>query len=207
MFSCDTSSPKPAAGDQQRHHEHPRPLVALGARHDGDDERHADERESEPRADEDRGTTAADPPARDQRDEEHAHRQRGDREPGFERVVAERDLKKDRDDDHRSAERDLLQHLLRDADPEVRRGEQGRVDQHGLAVPLASDEPPRERAQPHDADREQREDRLAALLPDQDAEDDAAHADDGQAGTDPVDAAVARVRDVLHQAEPRARRR
>ncbi len=50
---------------------------------------------------------------------------------------------------------------------------------------------------------EQRADRLAALLPDEDAEHDSTHAQDGQDGADDVHVARARVRRVLHELDPR----
>ena len=54
-------------------------------------------------------------------------------------------------------------------------------------------------ASPDGADRHQQADRLAAFLPDEDAEDEAAHADDGENRTCPVDLAGPRVGDVLDE--------
>ena len=83
-----------------------------------------------------------------------------------------------------------------DGDPEaeVLRAEEVGVDQRGLALALALDEPPRERAERDEADGEQRDDGAAALLPDEDAEHDAAHAERGEDRADDVDASVAGVR-------------
>ena len=54
--------------------------------------------------------------------------------------------------------------------------EQIRVQQGGLAAPLTVDEPEGERDQGRCADTYEQADIAAALLPDEDAEDDAAHA-------------------------------
>ena len=107
--------------------------------------------------------------------------------PGFQRVVLEHHLEVDRERDHHPAERDLLERLGRDPEPEVLRLEEARVDQRRLALALALPEPPGERAEADDADREQRADRRAALLPDQDPEHDAAHAEDGEDRAHDVD--------------------
>ena len=48
----------------------------------------------------------------------------------------------------------------------------------------------------------QRADRLAALLPDEDAEHDAAHAEDGEHRADDVDVARAGVRHVADEPDP-----
>ena len=50
------------------------------------------------------------------------------------------------------------------------------IEQGGLAAPLPADEPEGERDQGHRADTYEQADIFAALLPDEDAEDDAAHA-------------------------------
>jgi hypothetical protein len=52
------------------------------------------------------------------------------------------------------------------------------VDQRRLAAALAPQQPPDERAHGDRAGRDERGDRLAALLPDQDPEHDAAHPQD-----------------------------
>ena len=72
--------------------------------------------------------------AGEQRDREHAERQRRERQPGLHRVVLERHLQEERQRDHRPAEGDLLHHLLGDPDPEVREPEQVGVEQRQLAL-------------------------------------------------------------------------
>ena len=89
------------------------------------------------------------------------------------------------------------------AEPEDGRLEEIGIDQRRLALALAPPEPPRERPEPDRAGCEQRADRFAALLPDENAEHDSAHAEDGQDGADDVDLARARVRRVLHEPDPR----
>ena len=70
-----------------------------------------------------------------------------------------------------------------------RREEQARVEQRRAALALAADEPPDQRGHRDEADRDQDADGLAALLPDEDAEDDAAHPDRREGGADGVDRA------------------
>ena len=82
----------------------------------------------------------------------------------------------ERQDDHGAAQGDLLERLLRDADAEIQVLEQVRIQQGGLAAPLAADEPEGEPGQGHCAEAQEQADIVAALLPDEDAEDDAAHA-------------------------------
>ena len=74
--------------------------------------------------------------------------------------------------------------------------EQVRVEQGHLALALAPDQPPGEQHQGHGPDHHEQADVLAAFLPDEDAEDHTAHAEDGQDGADDVDLARAGVRDV-----------
>ena len=74
----------------------------------------------------------------------------------------------------------------------------------GLPGTLALHEPPREQRERDGAERDEQADGLAAFLPDEDAEDDAAHADDGERGADQVDVAGSGVLDVAD--EPGARR-
>ena len=64
-------------------------------------------------------------------------------------------------------------------------------------------EPVGQRRQRDGADHQQRADRLAALLPHEDAEHDAAHAEHGEDGADGVDAARPGVRHVAHLLDPR----
>ena len=71
----------------------------------------------------------------------------------------------------------------------------------GLPSALAPDEPVGEGGERDGADGHQEADELAALLPDEDAEHDAAHADDGQDGADQVDLARSGVGDVLDEAD------
>jgi hypothetical protein len=68
----------------------------------------------------------------------------------------------------------------------------------GLAVPLAPHEPGGQQGHGDHADQQQRGDGLAALLPHEDAEHDAAHAEHRQDGTDRVDVAIARVGRIAH---------
>ena len=142
----------------------------------------------------------------EQRDREHAQRQGRERQPGLHRVVLEHHLEVDRERDHQAAERDLLQRLRRDPEAEVLRLEEAGVEKRGLPLALAPDEPPRERAEADDPDREQRADGRAALLPDEDPEHDAAHPDRGEDRADDVDAAGARVRDVVDELAARGGR-
>ena len=135
----------------------------------------------------------------EQRDREHAERQGRERQPGLHRVVLERHLQEERQRDHRPAQGDLLHHLLADPDPEVREPEQVGVEQGQLAGALAFDEPPGQQRERDRAERHEQQDRLAAFLPHEDAEHDAAHADDGQHGTDRVDVARSGVLDVADE--------
>ena len=64
------------------------------------------------------------------------------------------------------------------------------VDQRQLVLALAPHQPPHERAESDDADRDQRSDRLAALLPDEDPEHDTAHAERGEDRADDVEPPV-----------------
>ena len=54
--------------------------------------------------------------------------------PGLHRVVLEHHLQEDRQRDHRAAERDLLEHLPGDPEPEQLRAEQVGVEQRRLAL-------------------------------------------------------------------------
>ncbi len=60
-------------------------------------------------------------------------RERREGETGLHRVVLEHHLQEDRQRDHRPAERDLLEHLPRDPEPEHLRSEQVGVEQRRLA--------------------------------------------------------------------------
>ena len=82
---------------------------------------------------------------------------------------------------------DLLEQLLGDPEPEDPGLEQLRVQQRRLPLALAPAKPEDQRGQGQRPDYQERGDRLAAFLPDQDAEDDAAHAEHGEDRTDQVD--------------------
>ena len=104
--------------------------------------------------------------------------------------------------DHHATERDLLQHLLGDAQPEVRRREQLGVDQRRLGrlssrVATTSTSPviasaPRAIKAPTAS---------PALLPHEHAEHDAAHGDDREHRANGVDLSVAGEFDVLHESD------
>ena len=130
---------------------------------------------------------------------EHAERERRQRDPGLQRVVLEDHLEVDRKDDHRAAERDLLEHLLGDPEPKQLRAEEARVDQRRLSLALAPHEPPDEQRHRQRAEEQELRDGLASLLPDEDPEHEAAHRDDREHGSDDVDPAGAGVRNVSHE--------
>ena len=104
--------------------------------------------------------------------------------------------------DHGAAEGDLLEHLPADPQPEDLRWNRSGSSSVDLALAFAPHEPVAEAASPTAPDRQEAPDGLAALLPDQDPEHDAAHADDREDGPDEVDAAVAGVGHVLDQPDP-----
>ena len=83
------------------------------------------------------------------------------------------------------------------------RREQVGVEQRRLALALAAHQPPGQPGHRDRADRDQRGDGLAAFLPHQDAEHDAAHAEHGQDGADEVDAPGSGVRDVVDELDAR----
>ena len=72
---------------------------------------------------------------------EHAQRERRERQAGLHGVVLEHHLQVDRQGDHHAAERDLLERLTGDAEPEQGGAEQVRVEQRRLALTLASHQP------------------------------------------------------------------
>jgi hypothetical protein len=117
---------------------------------------------------------------------EHAQRERGDGEARQQRVVLQHHLQIDRQGDHRPTKGDLLEELLGDPEPEQLGREQLRVEQRRPPLPLAPDEPPDQRRHGDHAERQERGHGLSPLLPHQDAEHDAAHAQDGQDGADHV---------------------
>ena len=149
------------------------------------------------------GRRAPGPPAGDDRRPEHAERERGQRQARLQRVVFEDHLQVDRDGDHRAAERDVLEHLPGDPEPEQLGREQRRIDQRRLALALPAHEPVREPGEGDGADRQEQADGFAALLPDEDAQHQAAHAEDRQNGADEVDLARACVRRVTDESDAR----
>ena len=145
------------------------------------------------------GRRPAGPPPGHQGRGEHRQRQRGQGQTGLQGVVLERHLEEQRESDHGPAQGDLLQQLTGDASGEVRVPEQARVEQGDLLLALALGQPAGQQEQGHDPDQHQQADVLPALLPHQDAEHDATHAEHGQDGADDVDLARAGVGDVAHQ--------
>ena len=124
----------------------------------------------------------------EQRDREHAQRQRREREAGLQRVVLEHHLQEDRQRDHRAAEGDLLQQLAADrrsgtASTRTGPGRSARPCRRACAGRAT-----RRARQADGTDHEQQRDGLAALLPHQDPEHEPAHADDRQHRADHVDA-------------------
>ena len=196
MLSCETSRPSPAPAISERHAiaqpESARGTIGIS---DGD----ADGEQHEPGEDDPARAAVARPLARRAARRRTCQRERREREAGLHRVVLEHHLQVDRQRDHQPAERDLLQRLRRDPEPEVLRREQADVEQRRLALALAPAQPPDERPERDRADGDERADRLAALLPDEDPEHDAAHAERGEDRADDVDALGARVRDVVDE--------
>ena len=126
-----------------------------------------------------------------------------ERQAGLQGVVLEHHLQVDRQRDHRPAERDrsAASGTRRRAGTASCRNRSG-SSSVGLPSRLRRDEPAGERAERDEADRDQEADELPALLPDEDADHDAAHADGRQDRADDVDAARARVRHVADQPRP-----
>jgi hypothetical protein len=124
-------------------------------------------------------------------------------QPRLHRVVLERHLEEDRERDHRAAQRDVLQQLPRDARPEVREREQARVEQRGLAGPLAPHEPPGEQCHRDGPDRDQQPDGLAALLPDENAEHESAHSEHGEDCAHDVDVSRSGVHHIVNELDLR----
>ena len=94
------------------------------------------------------------PLPREQRDAEHAERERGDGEARLQRVVLEHHLEIDRQRDHRAAESDLLEQLLRDPKSEVLGLEQIGVQKGRLPSTLPPREPEGQRRQAEEPRRE-----------------------------------------------------
>ena len=186
MFSCETSRPRPEPAISRGMASH-RPEIGPG--HERDQGQHADRQQPESDPDDAACAAFCAPPPGQDRDSEHAQRQRRQRQPGLERVVLEDHLEVDRQGDHRPAQGDLLKTLLGDPEAEDLRREQVRVDQWQLALALLADEPAGQRHERDCADDDEGEDRLAALLPDEDPQHQPAHSDHGQDRPDDVDAA------------------
>ena len=167
-----------------------------------DQEHHRGGEQHEPRQDDDARAPPPRPPSGEQRDPEHGERERRERHARLEGVVAPDELQEDRQRDQHPAQRDLLQEELDNADAEQLGREERRIEQSRLAFALAAAEPVHEGRHRCHADREQRRDGLAALLPDEHADDEAAHADDREERADVVDRPVARVRHVADLPAP-----
>ena len=138
-------------------------------------------------------------PPGENRCREHGQRERSEGQAGLQRVVFERDLEKDRQRDHRAAQGDVLERLLGDPDPEVGVAEKVRVEQGRLSFAVAPHQPTGQRPERERADRDRQPDELAPLLPDQNPQDHAAHADDREDGPRSVDLAGAGVGDVADE--------
>ena len=182
---------EPRSGDDQRDDEVP---ARVGTGNDRDQRQHADRQQREPQPDDAARSPVAGPLGRQHRHPEHAEREWRERQAGLHGVVLEHHLQEDRQGDHRPAEGDLLHHLLGDADPEGLGAEQIRIEQRQLPLSPASDEPVGQRCQRDRADHQQGSNGLATLLPHEDAEHDAAHAEHGEDGANGVDATRPRVR-------------
>ena len=94
-----------------------------------------------------------------------------------------------------------MQHLLGDPHLESLGFEQIRVDQRRLACPFAPRQPERKSDQTGRAEHKQPGHSLAALLPDQDAQDDAAHSEHREHGTATVDHPRAGIRHVPYESD------
>jgi hypothetical protein len=114
------------------------------ARDDWQQQQHAGCQEARPEANQAGRPSLARALAGDQGRAEHRQRQRRECQAGLQRVVLEDHLQVDREGDHRPAERDVLEHLRRDAEPEQIVREELWIEQRGLALALAPDEPARE---------------------------------------------------------------
>ena len=96
----------------------------------------------------------------------------------------------------------MLEHDLGDAVAEQLGREQGRIEQRGLALALASAKPVHQARHRSRPDREEQRDGLAALLPREDPDDEAAHADHREERARDVDRPVSRVGHVADAAAP-----
>ena len=122
----------------------------------------------------------------EQGDGEHAEGQGGEGQARAHGAVLQHHLEVDRQGDHGAAEGDLLEQLPRDAQSEDARPEEPGVDERRPALALATDQPGDEAGHGHRTDHEEGTYGLGALLPGEDPEDDAAHAEHREGGADPV---------------------
>jgi hypothetical protein len=113
----------------------------LRTRDDRDEQQHPNGQQSRSGADYARGSSSARPLAGEERHPEHRQRQRRERQAGLQGVVFQHHLQVDRQGNHRPSERDVLQHLRRDAQPEQVVFEEVGIEQRRLALALAPDEP------------------------------------------------------------------
>ena len=141
LLSWETSMPSPDPAMINGMREVP---AGIRAGHDQDQQHHPDGEQGEPGPDDDAWPPLAGLLAGQQRDGEHAQRKRRQRQTGLHGVVLEHHLEEDRQRDHHAAERDLLQHLLGNPDPEMRGPEQIRIQQGQFVLALAPDQPPGE---------------------------------------------------------------
>ena len=91
----------------------------------------ARQKQGETPGDDPAGTTVRGLAPGHHRDREHAQRQRSECQTSLQRGVFQHHLQVDGQGDHRASERYLLQHLSRDAQPELRWPEQRWVHQRG----------------------------------------------------------------------------
>jgi hypothetical protein len=126
-------------------------------------------------------------------------RERSEGQAGLQRVVFERNLEEDRQRDHRPAQGDVLECLLGDSEPEVGVPEEVWVKEGRRPFAVAADQPTGQRPERERADRDGQPDELAPLLPGQNPQDDAAHADHREDRAPYVDLAGAGVGHVANQ--------
>ena len=81
------------------------------------------------------------------------------------------------------------------------------IDQRRLAQPLTTDNPGGKTKERNSAADQDRQHVLSALLPDQDAEHDAAHAQDGEEPPTTSTSRLPRIRHVMHHLDAEALRR
>ena len=189
---------KTRARDQERDHEVPPGVHSRDERNDG---RNSNGAESKPDQHDIGWPTRAGFATGEHCHPEHGEGERCEGKTRLHGVVLQGHLQKKREGDHGTTQGDLLQHLLRDADPKVQVFEQIGVQERGLALAFAPHEPEREQGQCHGPNADDQTDVAAAFLPHQDAEDNAPHADDGKNRTHSVYLAWPGVGDVLDEAD------